>query len=51
MSEAARRWRSDEINRKNEQKKKIFGEVQSSERNVGMKTMKWISLGRNDFFL
>ena len=27
MSEAVRRWRSDEINRKVEQKKKILAEV------------------------
>ena len=40
MSEAVRRWRSDEINRKDEQEKKILGEVQSFGRNVGMKTMK-----------
>ena len=40
MSEAVRRWRSDEINRKDEQKKKILGEVQSSRRNVSTKTMK-----------
>ena len=40
MSEAVRRWRSDEINRKVEQKKKILAEVQSSGRNVSTKTMK-----------
>ena len=40
MSEAVRRWRSDEINRKVEQKKKILAEVQSSGRNVSTQTMK-----------
>ena len=40
MSEAMQRWRSDEINRKVEQKKKILAEVQSSGRNVSTQTMK-----------
>ena len=40
MPEAVRRWRSDEMNRKDVQKKRILGEVQSSGRNVGTKTMK-----------
>ena len=39
-SEAMQRWRSDEINRKVEQKKKILAEVQSSGRNVSTQTMK-----------
>ena len=34
------RWRSDEINRRDEQKKKILSEVQSFGRTVSTKTMK-----------
>jgi len=40
MSEAVQRWRSNEINRKDEQKKKILSEVQSTGRTFSTKTMK-----------